>query len=67
MVVWGSSATVASGACTGAAGAPAAAASLSVVERPVRAAEAAFGVRVIAAATVPGVHDQRQVRDGRIG
>ena len=58
-LVWGSSAVDVSGARTmAAAGARAAAASLSVVEGPVRAADAAFGVRVIAPAAVPGVDDQ---------
>ena len=53
VVVWGSSAVDASGARTSAA------ASLSGVEGPVRAADAAFGVRVIAPAAIPGVDNQR--------
>ena len=60
VVVWGSSAVVTvittlPPAC----GAVLAGTSLSVVEGPVRAADAALGVRVIAAAAVPGVDDQR--------
>ena len=56
---WGSSAVV-TVICTvsPACGAAAALASLSVVVGPVRAADAALGVRVIAPAAVPGVDDQ---------
>ena len=60
VVMWGSSAVVTViSTLPPACGAALAAATLAVVVGPVRAADAAFGVRVIAPAAVPGVDDQR--------